>query len=50
MSKHVIYGRECDKKEGDFNRAHLFPRVSRYKRGSDIKEVRVYRGGFLISF
>ena len=37
---------ECDNKEGDSNRAHPFPRVSRYKRGrditkGDITEVRV---------
>jgi hypothetical protein len=28
--------------EGGLNYAHLFPRVSRYKRGSDIVDVRVY--------
>ena len=33
---------KCDDKEGDLNNAHPFPRVSGYKRGSDIMEVRVY--------
>jgi hypothetical protein len=27
-----------DNKEGDLNRAHLLPRISEYKRGSDITE------------
>jgi hypothetical protein len=29
---------KCDKMEGDLNWAHPFPRVSWYKRGSDIME------------
>ena len=31
-------GGKYDNKEGYLNSAHLFPRVSRYKRGSDIME------------
>ena len=35
-------GRKRGNKEGELNKAHLFPRVLRYKRGSDIMEVRLY--------
>jgi len=42
-----ITKRDCDQKEGDLNWAHLFPKVSDYKEGSDIiegdiTEVRMY--------
>jgi hypothetical protein len=33
-----ITKRDCDQKEGDLNWAHLFPKVSNYKKGSDIIE------------
>ena len=37
--KHLCYTRgKCDDKERHSNREHLFPRVSGYKRRSDIKE------------
>ena len=39
ISKPMIYMRERDKKEWDLNWEHPFPRVSRYKTRSDIKEV-----------
>ena len=32
---------KCDNKKGGLNWAHLFPKVSGYKRGSDITEVSV---------
>ena len=40
-------GEKCDNMEGYINWEHPFPRISRYKRASDIKEgdsteVRVY--------
>lgn len=42
--------RKCNNKEEDLNREHMFPRASRYKRGSDITksditEVRLYLWG-----
>ena len=36
-----IWGK-CDNKEGEFNWALMFPRISRYKRSSDIREVKAY--------
>ena len=39
MSKPLIYGREMCNKEWDLNWEHPFPRVLRYKRRNNIKEV-----------
>ena len=38
-------GGTCDNKEGGLNRAHPFPRVSGYKRGSDDPEGDIMKVG-----
>ena len=37
--------KKCDNKEEDLNREHPFPRVARYKKGSDINMVILQRLG-----
>ena len=42
--KPMIYERKCDYKERDSNCAHPFPRVSGYKRGSNITKGGITKG------
>jgi hypothetical protein len=41
MPKPMIYGKKIWQQIGRFDSTHPFPRISRYKRGSEIMEVRV---------